>query len=93
MPWGGGIISLVLVCLVHCFPLHPLGLFLGVVRVTVSPGVQFSGDWRLPGSPADYCLPLHCASTEPPEEHDGFHTVLQCHGSDLLHCVYVCGQY
>lgn len=82
-----------LVRLVHCFFLHPLRHFLDVLRVTLPSGAQFSGEWCLPGSPADNCLTLHCASAESPEEHDGFHTVLQCHGSDLLHCVYVCGQY
>ncbi|XP_038228179.1 putative sodium-coupled neutral amino acid transporter 10 isoform X4 [Dermochelys coriacea] len=33
---------------------------------------------------------MHRPSVESPEEHDGFHTVIQCYGADFLHCVYVC---
>lgn len=53
----------------------------------------FSGNWQLPDNLAVCCLPMHRPSVESPEEYDGFHTVIQCYGSDLLHRVYVCGEY
>lgn len=55
--------------------------------------VPFPGVWQFPDSPALCCLPVHCTSIEPPEEHDGLYTVIQCHGSDLLHGVHVRGEY
>lgn len=55
--------------------------------------VPFPGVGQFPDSPALCRLPVHCASTEPPAEHDGLHTVVQCHGADLLHRVHVRGEY
>lgn len=53
-----------------------------------SPGV-----WQLPHRAALRRLLVHRASPEPPEEHDGLHTVIQRHGSHLLHRFHVRGEY
>lgn len=52
-----------------------------------------AGVWQLPHCAALRRLPVHCASPEPAEEHDGLHTVVQRHGSYLLHRLHVRGEY
>lgn len=66
---------------------------LGVLPAPVLMQLCCAGVGRVPHCAAHRCVPMHCPSPEPPEEHDGLHPVLQCHGSHLLQRVHVRGGY
>lgn len=66
---------------------------LGVLPAQVLMQLCCAGVGRVPHCAAHRRVPVHCPSPEPPEEHDGLHPVLQCHGSHLLQRVHVRGGY
>ncbi|XP_025072685.1 putative sodium-coupled neutral amino acid transporter 10 isoform X3 [Alligator sinensis] len=70
----------------HCFLCRHWGFGIQLLCPVAWP----SGNWQLPDSPALCRLLVYRAAIEPTEEHDGFHTVVQRHGTDLLHGVHVC---
>ena len=56
-------------------------------RLALPPGHR-----HLPHAPALRGVPVYRAPTQPAEEHDGLHPVLQRHGPHLLHRVHVRGE-